>query len=313
MTANALVSVVLPAYNAERYLRQCLDSVFAQTYRPIEIIAVDDGSTDESPRIIRSYSAVNYMRQDNRGPSAARNAGICAAKGKYIAFLDADDVWVPEKLAEQVPLLESNRGAGLVFADMRLVERDGDPQPSMFQKYRLTREFFGDDRCVTNPASKLVWMNFIPTSSVVVRKEAVLGAGGFDETFRKAEDWDCWLRIALEWPIVYSPHVLMLKRVHEVNASRDAEGMNVAALQVLEKFSRNGQAKLTRLGIDMKTVLRDGYRNLGYFYLRQASVVKARAALWRGLSLGFQMRVFVYWLSTFLGPAVVASVVRARG
>ncbi len=313
MIRNPLVSVVLPAYNAETHLKGALDSVFAQTYQSIEVIVVDDGSTDATAEIAKGFPDVHYVRQVNRGPSAARNSGIEVARGECVAFLDADDLWEAEKLNEQITILDADPDAGLSFSDMRLFSQPGPHQPSMFAKYGYTDEFFGDNRLVLDPVRKLVRANFIPTSSVVARKDAILSAGGFDEQFYKAEDWDLWLRVALHFPIVYSPKVLLRKRVHEVNVSRDVEGMNVAAIQVLEKFKRQNPDLLRKLDLDLTGTLRDGYRNLGYFYLRQRSVAPARAALWRSLSLGFQWRALIYFLSTLLGSRFVSSVVRARG
>ncbi len=313
MSGNPLVSVICPAYNCAPFIAAALESVFAQFYRPMEVIVVDDGSTDETPELLKKYPDVRYFRQANRGPSAARNSAIRAAQGELIAFLDVDDLWTAEKLTEQVAALQSQPQAGMCFADMRLFSDGGADEPTMFQKYRLDAKFFGHPRVVDQPLAKLVTMNFIPTSSVVARRAALLQAGGFDEQFRKAEDWDLWLRMTLDRPIIYSAKLLTLKRVHEVNTSRDAEGMNVAALQVLEKFQREHQSRLIKLGIDMSRVLRDGYRNLGYFYLRQIALAEARQALSRSLALGFQPRALAYFLSTFLGRGVVGSWVRARG
>ncbi len=313
MSGNPLVSVVCPAYNCAQFIAPALESVFAQTFHPIEVIVVDDGSTDSTPELIKSYREVCYLRQVNSGPSAARNSGIRAARGEYVAFLDLDDLWIPEKLSNQVAALESCPEAGLAFSDMSLFSNGGSEELTMFQKYRLTAEYFGHERLIDRAVAKLVTMNFIPTSSVVARKTALTQAGGFDEQFRKSEDWDLWLRMALRYPIIYSPELLTLKRVHEVNTSRDSEGMNVASLQVLEKLKRDHQELLEELGVDIKSVLRDGYRNLGYFYLRQISLAEARRALGQSLSLGFQSRALVYFLSTFLGRGLVGSLVRARG
>ena len=313
MSDNPLVSVVCPAYNCERFIEPALQSVFAQSYRPIEVIVVDDGSTDSTPALVRNYREVCYLHQMNRGPSAARNRGICSARGEFVAFLDLDDLWMPEKLAKQMATLESCPEAALVFSDMRLFDSAGHDKLTMFQKYRLTPDFFGDESVVDRGVAKLVIMNFIPTASVLVRKATLIEVGGFDEKFRKSEDWDLWLRMAIHRQIAYIPEPMTLKRVHEVNTSRDAEGMNVASLQVLEKFTRDHQHVLDPLGIDMVSVLRDGYRNLGYFYLRQISLTEARQALGRSLSLGFRSRALFYFLSTFLGRGLIGSLVRARG
>lgn len=310
---NYLVSVIVPVYNAEAHIAEALNSVFAQTYRPLEIIVIDDGSTDRTPEIVKSFPEVRYILQHNGGPSVARSRGLAAAQAEYVAFLDADDIWDPTKLSEQIAIMERHPEAGLVFADMRHFDERNEPQPSMFAKYGFTADFFGSESRVKNPVRKLVQANFIPTSSVLARKRVIMQTGGFDEQFRKAEDWDLWLRMALCAPVFYLPKVLMRKRVHQVNVSHDAAGMNVAALAVLEKLGREHRDDLIRLDIDMDAVLRDAYRNLGYFHIRHAAIAEARAALWRSLSLGFQVRSLIYFLSTLLGRRFVSSVVRVRG
>ena len=313
MTGNPLVSVVCPAYNCAQFIASALESVLAQSYKPLEIIIVDDGSTDSTCALVRGYPDIRYIHQTNRGPSAARNAGIASARGEYIAFLDLDDLWASGKVAEQLAILESHPRAGLCFTDMYLFTDGTIREDSMFQRYRLTEQYFGHEKVVRNPVAKLVTMNFIPTSSVIARKTALLQAGGFDEKFRKAEDWDLWLRLAIRHPIVYSHKALVLKRLHEFNTSNDYEGMNVAALQVLEKFKKDNRAEVTKLNIDLMAILRDGYQNLGYYYLRQICLAEAREAFQRSLSLGFRARALVYFLATFLGPGFVGSIVRARG
>lgn len=308
-----LISVVIPVYNGADFVAAAISSALAQSYRPTEVIVVDDGSIDATAQIVGAYRDVHYICQANRGPSAARNTGIDAAHGEYIAFLDADDVWMPDKLAKQMALLESCPDAGLAFANMCLCLQGDDPQASMFEKYHYSTSFFGDERLVIDAPLKLVRTNFIPTSTVLARKRIVAAAGGFDEHFHKAEDWDLWLRIALRAPIAYTPDLLMLKRVHAVNTSRDAEGMNEAALQVLEKLKRDNHALLLKLGVDITGALRDGYRNLGYFYLRQVAPAQARAALRKSLMLGFHLRALIYFLSTLMGRRFVGSMIRARG
>jgi len=311
--SQPLVSVIIPAFNCASFIRDALRSVSEQSYPSVELLVIDDGSTDETPYIVQSQPGVRYLRQDNRGPSAARNAGIAAARGDYIAFLDADDLWMPDKLARQVSLLQQYPDAAFAFADMRLVSQQNHTESSMFEKYFLNEKFFGHPCRVIDAAVKLVWSNFIPTSTVLTRKHPVEEAGGFDEAFRKCEDWDLWLRLALRAPIVYSPELLMLKRVHDVNASRDATGMNVAAMQVLEKLDRYHHTILLQLGVDITRALRDGYRNLGYFYLRQIQLAQARTAFGKSLRHGFQVRSLIYFAATLLGQRFVGSVVRARG
>lgn len=183
-----LVSVIIPAYQAAGRIRETLDSVFAQTYRHFEVVLVNDGSPDTEAleAAIRSYGEkLIYIRQENRGPSGARNTAIRAARGKYVACLDSDDVYLPEHLANLVPMLEKS-GLDLVYSDSyfmkdgvhvgRSFERQPQGPPVTFEKL-LTEE------CA------------VTTSAVVASRQAMIDAGLFDERFRRCEDFDLWLRM----------------------------------------------------------------------------------------------------------------------
>lgn len=130
MTKPKLVSVIIPVFNGELYLAEALDSVFAQDYRPIEVIVVDDGSTDDTAAVARRYSHVYYLHQPNQGPPVARNTGLSHCKGDLIAFLDADDLWVPGKLSMQVAYLEFHPEAGCVIGRMKNFLQESIPRPS---------------------------------------------------------------------------------------------------------------------------------------------------------------------------------------
>jgi len=183
-----LVSVIIPAYQAAEHIREALDSVFAQTYPNFEVVLVNDGSPDTEAleQAIRSYGErLIYIRQENRGPSGARNTAIRTARGKYIACLDGDDIYLPEHLARLVPLLEE-QGLDLVYCDSyfmkdrvhvgrssvgRAFERQPQSPPVTFEKL-LTEE------CA------------VTTSAVVASRQAMIDAGLFDERYRRSEDFD---------------------------------------------------------------------------------------------------------------------------
>jgi len=142
--APALVTVVIPAYNAERHIVEALEGVLAQTYRPVEIVVVDDGSTDATAETVRRFGPrVRFTTQINAGAGAARNRGVAMATGRYIAFLDADDSWPPEKLARQVEILEKNPGCDLVFGQVQQFvdggEDLGGPEPGILPGTLLAR------------------------------------------------------------------------------------------------------------------------------------------------------------------------------
>ena len=308
-----LVSVVIPSFNSALYIGAAIESIDAQNYRPIEIIVVDDGSTDDTEQAVRLFNHVHYVRQGNAGPAKARNVGIRMAQGEFIAFLDADDLWTAGKLSTQLGILTEHVDAALVFGDMKGFGVGIDDEPTMYEKYGLGKSFFGTNGLVSHAVEKLLKMNFIPTGTVLARRSAIIDAGLFDEGLRVVEDWDLWLRIALRHPIAYSDHVVMLRRLHGANTSKQTEAMSVAALKVIEKFGADEAAALRRIPADVGSHLRDGYRNLGYFYLRQLALKQARSAFIRSLSFGIHWRALVYLASTFLGTGLVRSMMRARG
>lgn len=188
------VSVVIPAHNAETTLARAVTSARGQTRPPGEIVVVDDGSTDATAAIAEGLGpAVHLVRQPQAGPSAARNAGVAAARGRWIAFLDADDEWHPEKLARQLDALTS--ATALVATDW---SRHTLPAaaPAAVPRSRVT-------------SHDLLLMNRFQTSTVLLRREAFTAAGGFDTTLDGVEDWDMWLRasahgevLKLDWPFV---------------------------------------------------------------------------------------------------------------
>jgi glycosyltransferase involved in cell wall biosynthesis len=228
------VTVVIPAYDCSGYISATLESVFAQTFQSFEVIVVNDGSkdTEELEEILASYQdRIVYLRQDNRGPSAARNLAIRHARGKYVAFLDSDDTWMPEYLATQIRFLEQTPAPDLVYADLLLV-RDASAAGRTFMQECPS---FG-------PAtfeSVLTGTCQIPTSGTVVRRQAVIEAGFFDEAFRRSEDYDLWLRIAHRGGgIAYHRTVLGRHRIRPGSLASQPELLCAAGAQVLVKLSR---------------------------------------------------------------------------
>jgi glycosyltransferase involved in cell wall biosynthesis len=130
MIKQELVSVIVPVYNGAQYLEAAITSIFAQDYRSIEVIVVDDGSIDDSAQVAKSFKDIRYMFQQNSGPAAARNSGINSANGDFIAFLDSDDLWMPDKLSLQTNYLHNHPDIGLVFAHRRILIEHGVKKPA---------------------------------------------------------------------------------------------------------------------------------------------------------------------------------------
>ena len=222
------VSVIIPAYNSEQFIGQTLDSVFNQIYRDFEIIVVDDGSKDGTSEILSGYKdRLTYIRKGNEGLSVARNAGIAQAQGEYIAFIDHDDLWLPEKLKEQVALLESNQEAYLCFSDAYIIDQKGKRSGSLF--------------AICPPHKGMVFLqllkdNFIPVLTAVVRKEAFKEIGLFDPQYRIAADWDLFLRIAKQYPVAFINRPLAEYRVHAGSFSRSRDIALRESISIISRY-----------------------------------------------------------------------------
>jgi glycosyltransferase involved in cell wall biosynthesis len=199
--SRPLVSVITAVYNGERYLREALESLFAQDYEPFESIVVDDGSEDGTPEIARSFP-VRYHRQENQGAAAARNAGIALARGELIAYLDADDLLPPNKLSVQSAYLEGHPNVGCVLGRQEIMLQGVEP-PEW-----LTRDaLYGD-------------LDGIPLVSAMVRKRVLDDLGGFDETFGFAEDRDLFIRMREHGvEITVLPEIMVYRRFHGENTN----------------------------------------------------------------------------------------------
>ncbi len=179
------LSVIMPVYNGAMTIVESLDSVFAQTSQPDEIIVVDDGSTDNTMDLVAGYgNKITVIKQKNKGHASARNLGIEQASGEFIAFLDADDIWASDKLEAQ---LHETDYADVIYTGVR---NFGDCDRVSTQTFKNGKCVKGDHLCA------LLLDNFITHSSVMVRRDSVLAVGGYDTSFRTAPDWDLWLRMA---------------------------------------------------------------------------------------------------------------------
>ena len=220
------VSVIIPAYNAVVYIAQTLESVLRQTYTDFEVIIVNDGSTDG----IVQWAAhikddrVQLISQANAGPNAARNAGLAKAQGQYIAFLDADDIWEPTKLAKQVDCLDRHPEVGLVYSWVAIANDQGQVTGRIFKSHHAGP--------VLEP---LVERNFVECpSSVVVRRTCFDQAGGFDETIFCFEDWEMWIRIAAHYPFAVIAEPLVQYRQIQNSNSKNCKLMEASCRQVIE-------------------------------------------------------------------------------
>ncbi len=193
-----LVSVVIPTYNRSAFVTKAIDSVLHQTYANREVIVVDDGSTDSTREALGRYGdLIRCLRQDNRGASAARNAGIAVACGQWLAFVDSDDEWKPEYLAKQIERAVRNPGLSMQSTDCRLVELDGSSR-TYFEINGTMRAFRGRDYLlVRDPFSFVVSHGPWQVGATIFRRDAVAKAGPYDTRFVLSEDFDFMARVAL--------------------------------------------------------------------------------------------------------------------
>jgi glycosyltransferase involved in cell wall biosynthesis len=280
MMNKQAVSVVIPTYNNADYLADAIESVLAQTFRDIEIIVIDDGSTDQTGQVMSAYaSRVVYLHQANHGPSAARNRGITQAQGKYLAFLDADDLYLPDKMSLQVSFLEAHPEIDLVYSDgVRFKMSKG-------KKTTLPLSTSGDVFILRSAPDQYVFhlmtRNIFPIHAALVKRECVVKVNGFDEMLTAFEDWDLWFRIAEQYRFTFVDGEVVSYRVTPGSNSSDATRNYHEARKV---FLKIGQSSAF---LDAPAhVLREYYYQLGLTDLALGIGKEAKAAFKK--SLGFQ-------------------------
>ncbi|HEY8911410.1 MAG TPA: glycosyltransferase [Desulfosporosinus sp.] len=207
------VSVVIPTYNHARYLPYALDSVINQSYPNIEVLVIDDGSTDETAEIVKPYSSIiNYIYKKNGGTPSALNLGLSTATGKYICWLSADDMLIGGKVSKQVGLMESDLSLGFSYTSFMVIDANGKKQ------YDVNSFYFPDKQDMV----KMLMDNcFINGSSVMMRSSALKEIGYFDESLPQAHDYDLWFRFLRHYSCGFLPEHLLAYRWHGKNMSQN--------------------------------------------------------------------------------------------
>jgi glycosyltransferase involved in cell wall biosynthesis len=227
--SDMLISVVLPTFNREKQLPRAIASVLSQSYRNLELIIIDDGSTDSTEEIVKGYSdaRIRYYKQDlNKGGSAARNVGIKSARGEMVAFQDSDDEWLPDKLERQVrKFSEVGDDVGVIYCGYESVfERTNEVVSSSIPDEKgdvYKRMLIG---CITG------------TLTVVVRVSCFKKAGLFDEKMQSCHDWDLWIRISKYYKFDYVPEILAKAYIHGNQLSTNLETKIKGKEKILEKY-----------------------------------------------------------------------------
>ena len=270
------VSIVVPVYNAEKYIERTLASIFAQSFTNYEVIVVDDGSTDQTPVLLDAFKdKIIYIRQENSGgPASPRNKGIMAANGQYIALFDSDDLMFEKKLENDVQILENNPDICLVFSNFILLEGESPSLYSWFEKQNVKLiidrtpkiQLGSTTYCFSRPIyDEILENNFIGTSTVVVRKTDIIETGLFDESLVGIEDRDMWLRLSKADKIfAFNTEVLSYYRFIEGSMSRQTRNL----VSRLDFYHRLLKGELSHKN---NKVVRN---RLGEIYLQYALVLR---------------------------------------
>src|SRR3989338_6857241 len=288
-----LVSVILPTYNCAAFLPHSIGSILAQTYNSYEIIVVDDGSTDNTKEVLYPFmQRIKYiLLEQNKGLPTARNIGILSAHGKYIAFIDADDLWLPEKLQTDIEYFETHPEVSMVYSKHLNIDQNGRMLDEASQKRLPSGNVF---------AQLFSEQNFINTSSVIVQKEVFKTTGLFDEQLFNCQDWDMWLRITFYFKVggINTPLLKYRHNPHSLSKNRN----NVLKYQkiVIDKtynsFKDKGKGISNKL---YKRRLSSHYAKVGRHFLRMGNKALALENFYSSLKYDLlNFRTIRYYLYT---------------
>ncbi len=302
MMQGPLVSVIIPAYNRIHLTVRTVDSVLRQTHKNLDIIVVDDGSTDNTPQAMDAYyGQVRYYRKPNGGACSARNVGIREARGEYVAFLDCDDLYLPDKLALSVRFLQANAQYGFVHTAAHFID-DKDKVVGQYSHVRSRRD-------AATP-SRLILGNFVCNSTVVVRREILAQAGLFDETIFTPADWDMWLRLAAVAPGGYLDVPLTMYRVTgNYTFNRLEQARREEEIVLHNYFLRNPRAVLWQRGAAFSNL------NLRFAqcHFLKGDFYDARTCLWKAwLSNPHNWKIHAMSLAWVLAPRTLKRKLHSR-
>ncbi len=279
------VSIIIPAYNAMQYLPETMASVMKQTYRDFEIVLVNDGSSDHIREWVQTQniSQLSFISQENRGLSGARNTGIRAAKGIYLALLDADDLWEPTKLEKQVQVLDLDQEAALVYTWMALIDEQG----ALTGRYYKRRE--EGDVWKLMLTSNLVGCGSVP----LIRRTCLDQVGYFDENLKSfAEDWDLWLRMARQCSFRVVAEALVYYRQRGDSASKDWVAMERSFQIVFAKTFSDQPAELQPLRAKSEAFI---YVSLGWMALQGKNFDYRVASNYQRNAFKYYPKIILRW------------------
>jgi glycosyltransferase involved in cell wall biosynthesis len=290
MIKNPKVSVIIPTYNRAHLIDKAIKSVLNQTYQDYEIIVVDNASTDNTKEVVKGFNnfKIRYIYYcDNRGSSVARNVGIRASQGEFIALLDSDDEWLPEKLDRQVEVLQNESPeVGVVYSDVLYIDENSKNMNRKLCNPKKEGYIYEDllgGNCVGTP------------SALLIKKECFHRFGLFDDLLKYHEDWDMWIRIAKYYRFVFIEVPLVKYRLHSNRISENLELTIIASNRILAKYTNELKK---RRGVHSKI-----YFNIGNIFCHIGKTKEGQRYLLRAISLyPFCIRYYICVFSSLFGP-----------
>ena len=307
-----LVSIVIPVYNAEKSITDVLSHVIKQTYTPFEIILVNDGSTDNSAKIIQDFidrNAFNknitykYYYQVNAGPSKARNHGISCSSGEFIAFLDSDDFWAPDKMEKQMALFQKEPCLDIIFSDSEIVRHKGKTitKFKLFDKLNISKNTFGHEYLIVNPTEELIKHNFLTTPSLIARRKCFSSEFLFNENRKHMEDWELWLKLSLFYQFGYINEALVLVIDEGDGLHSDNFDMIISQIEVVERFLENYEKQIKeKVSYQMLSkIIFTHFKWGGYYLMNQGYYKKSRDLYKKAWKEKFDLMLILYYLKSF--------------
>jgi len=303
-TTNPKVSVIIPCYNGAQFIREAIESVLSQTYQHLELIVVDDGSTDNSLGVIKQYLSDSRVKvlthEQNEGIPAARNTGIRSSKGQYIAFLDQDDLWKPKKIEAQVKLFNSlnDPELGIIFTNLMYIDCKGKAIGTWKENNSLNLIY---ERDKIEIIVELFRGNIIPTVTAMIRKECFDKVGLLNENLHGADDYEFWLRAAGTFKMEYINDPLVKKRIHKDSAytKQKKDGIKYKDLIMISHEAIKRYPFLFKIGYKKLALLHYAY---GRWFLNNGYLAKAKREFSQSLKYRpFYWKAHISYLLTSLG------------
>lgn len=299
-----LVSVVIPTFNRSHLIRDTLDSVLSQSYPHLEIIVVDDGSTDNTLNLLSEYGqGIRVIHQSNQGEGSARNTGIRESKGEYVSFVDSDDLWLPNKIEAQIDLISRYSDLKWVYSDAEFF--DGTTGNRTCLSSQVNRLYAG------NVLRKLFLEDFIPSPTPLIHRDIFDEVGGFG-AFPRAADWDMWLRIAARYPVGLVAKPLARYRIHPgmITATQDWRCRLEVCTKVIDAAAQREPEQLEPIRDKAIARLNIG---LGRGLVSSGELTDARMlfreAIYRDPTM---IKPYAYYLASYLGIYLLKPAIRFR-